>query len=38
VISAFVVLKQGHKPSPELRAALIETIRRELGPVAVIET
>ncbi len=36
VISAFVVLKPGHTASPELRAELIETCRRELGPVAVI--
>jgi acetyl-CoA synthetase len=36
VISAFVVLKHGHAPSPELRQALLGTVRRELGPVAVI--
>jgi acetyl-CoA synthetase len=36
VISAFVLLKHGHTPSAELRKALIETIRHELGPVAVI--
>ena len=36
VISAFVVLKQGHLPSDGLRQDLLETIRRELGPVAVI--
>jgi acetyl-CoA synthetase len=36
VISAFVVLKQGHVPSDELRRDLLETVRRELGPVAVI--
>ncbi len=36
VISAFVVLKQGYRPSEELRRELIETVRRELGPVAVI--
>jgi acetyl-CoA synthetase len=36
VISAFVVLKPGHAASPELRDELIETCRRELGPVAVI--
>jgi acetyl-CoA synthetase len=36
VISAFVVLKQGHFPSSALRQDLLETIRRELGPVAVI--
>ncbi len=36
VISAFVVLKQGYQPSEELRRELIETVRRELGPVAVI--
>ena len=36
VISAFVVVKQGHEPSPELKHELLDTVRRELGPVAVI--
>jgi len=36
VIAAFVVLKQGHVPSPALKDALIATVRSELGPVAVI--
>ena len=36
VISAFVVVKQGHQPSPELKRELLDTVRRELGPVAVI--
>jgi acetyl-CoA synthetase len=36
VISAFVVLRQGHEPSDALRAELLATCRRELGPVAVI--
>jgi len=36
VISAFVLLKHGHTASPELRTALIDTVRHELGPVAVI--
>jgi acetyl-CoA synthetase len=36
VISAFVALKQGHRPSEELRRELLETVRRELGPVAVV--
>jgi acetyl-CoA synthetase len=36
VISAFVVLKQGFTASAELRQQLVETVRRELGPVAVI--
>ena len=36
VISAFVVLKQGQHPSEQLRRELLETVRRELGPVAVI--
>ena len=36
VVSAFVLLKHGHQSSSELRQALIETVRRELGPVAVI--
>jgi len=36
VISAFVVLKQGHEPSPALRQELLDTVRRELGPVAVV--
>jgi acetyl-CoA synthetase len=36
VISAFVVLKQGQQPSDRLRDELLETVRKELGPVAVI--
>jgi acetyl-CoA synthetase len=36
VISAFLVLKQGREPSPELERELLATVRRELGPVAVI--
>jgi acetyl-CoA synthetase len=36
VISAFVVLKQGHVPTDGLRQEVLETVRRELGPVAVI--
>jgi acetyl-CoA synthetase len=36
VVAAFVVLKSGHEPSDELRRQLVETVRRELGPVAVI--
>jgi acetyl-CoA synthetase len=36
VISAFVALRQGYEPSEELKGELLETVRRELGPVAVI--
>ena len=36
VISAFIVLRQGHAPSEELRRALLDTVRRELGALAVI--
>ena len=36
VISAFVLLKHGHTASAGLHKAVIDTIRRELGPVAVI--
>ncbi|HEY6042129.1 MAG TPA: acetate--CoA ligase [Anaerolineae bacterium] len=36
VISAFVVLKAGIKPSPEMKKELFDTVRHELGPVAVI--
>jgi len=36
VISAFVVLKQGRQGSDELRAEILETVRKELGPVAVV--
>jgi len=36
VVSAFVVLRQGHEASAELEKELRETVRRELGPVAVI--
>jgi acetyl-CoA synthetase len=36
VIAAFVVLKQGHKPSEELRKELLQTVRRELGALVVV--
>ena len=36
VISAFVLLKNGVKPSPDLKQELLDTVRHELGPVAVI--
>jgi len=36
VISGFVVLRQGFQPSEQLRKELIDTVRQELGPVAVI--
>lgn len=36
VISAFVLLKQGFKPSADLKKELLETVRHELGPIAVI--
>jgi acetyl-CoA synthetase len=36
VISAFVALRQGHQPSPQLRQELLATVARELGPVAVV--
>jgi acetyl-CoA synthetase len=36
VISAFVVLKQGFTPSEELKRTLLDQVRHELGPVAVI--
>jgi acetyl-CoA synthetase len=36
VISAFVVLKKGFEPSESLHAEILETLRRELGPVAVV--
>jgi acetyl-CoA synthetase len=36
VISAFVVLKHGQTPSDDLRQALLQTVRQELGAVAVI--
>ena len=36
VISAFVLLKNGHAPSPDLRHALLQVVRHELGPIAVI--
>jgi acetyl-CoA synthetase len=36
VISAFVQLKQGWEPSEQLKRELLDTVRRELGPVAVI--
>ena len=36
VISAFIVLKQDRKASDKLRTELIQTVRNELGPVAVV--
>jgi acetyl-CoA synthetase len=36
VIAAFVVLRQGFSPSEELKGELLDTLRRELGPVAVV--
>jgi acetyl-CoA synthetase len=36
VISAFVLLKHGIKPSSMLRQELLDTVRHELGPIAVI--
>src|SRR5581483_1974958 len=36
VISAFVVLKQGQEPSEKLRGELLQTVRHELGAIAVI--
>jgi acetyl-CoA synthetase len=36
VIAAFVALRAGHEPSDGLRAELLQTVRHELGPVAVI--
>jgi len=36
VISAFVLLKHGETESDELRRALVETVRRELGALAVV--
>ena len=36
VISAFVVLKQGRAPSDALKAELLATVRKDLGPLAVI--
>jgi acetyl-CoA synthetase len=36
VIAAFVALRAGHTASDELRRELLATLRRELGPVAVV--
>ncbi len=36
VVSAFVVLKADRQPSAQLKKELLETVRNELGPVAVI--
>ena len=36
VISAFVLLKHGQQASSELKKELLETVRHDLGPVAVI--
>jgi acetyl-CoA synthetase len=36
VFSAFVVLRQGFVPSDEMKKELLDRVRHELGPVAVI--
>jgi acetyl-CoA synthetase len=36
VVSAFILLKHGQQASPDLRRAILDTIRRELGPVVVV--
>lgn len=36
VISAFVVLKKDFEPSDALRAEVLQTVRNEMGPIAVI--
>jgi len=36
VIAAFVVLRDGFLPDADLKVELLETVRRELGPVAVV--
>ena len=36
VVSAFVLLKNDQHPSSELRQALVQVVRHELGPIAVI--
>lgn len=36
VISAFVVLKAGYEPGDNLKTEILQTIRAELGPIAVI--
>ncbi len=36
VISAFVVLRNDYSPSDDLKAELLQAVRRELGPIAVI--
>jgi acetyl-CoA synthetase len=36
VIAAFIALRAGYEPSEQLKAELLATVRRELGPVAVI--
>ena len=36
VVEAFVALRAGHEPSEDLRLELLQTVRHELGPVAVI--
>lgn len=36
IISAFISLKTGYEPSEQLRKELVETVKRELGAIAVI--
>lgn len=37
VIAAFITLKAGHEPSDRVKSELRETVRKEFGPLAVIE-
>ncbi len=36
VISAFIVLRAGNDPSDDLRKSLLETVRNQIGPIAVV--
>jgi len=36
VVCAFVTLKQGQKPSAEMKIGLLKTVRQEMGPVVVV--
>ena len=33
-IKAFVILKQGHQPSDQLKAELVAAVRKQIGPIA----
>ena len=37
VVAAFIVLKQGHQPSDELKKEIIGQVRKTMGPIIVFQ-